>query len=398
MHNLPFLSKERGEKMKILYGTWGEITRNDGVEAWQNLGHPVKVAMLPPEYQNVKHPEWEAWRREIKEGYDAVFTFNFFPVLSDLCMEMQIPYLSWVYDSPHYTLFAKSVSNSCNRIFLFDREMYRQLKKQGIDTVYHEPLAVNTGRLHRQLEQSPGGCTGISFVGNLYRDSYNFWDQITYLPEELKGYVDGVICMQQLFCGYDLVEELLTREKLQRLSEYVKADLGEDFLECREQILKDMIRKKVTVEERYHLLKEAGELLQSQKEQLLLCCRENPGGIKAKHLGYVDYEKTMPKIFKESKINLNITLRSIRSGIPLRVMDVLGAGGFLLTNYQSEFSDYFVEGQELVWYESREEFLDKLFFYLPREAERKRIAAKGKERAEKQFSYEYRLQHLLQQL
>ena len=35
----------------------------------------------------------------------------------------------------------------------------------------------------------------------------------------------------------------------------------------------------------------------------------------------------MPEVFRKSKINLNITLRSIISGISLRVYDILGAGG-----------------------------------------------------------------------
>ena len=38
-------------------------------------------------------------------------------------------------------------------------------------------------------------------------------------------------------------------------------------------------------------------------------------------------------MFANSKVNLNITLRNIKTGIPLRALDIMGAGGFLLTNY-----------------------------------------------------------------
>lgn len=54
-------------------------------------------------------------------------------------------------------------------------------------------------------------------------------------------------------------------------------------------------------------------------------------------MGAVDYYEVMPHVFKQSKINLNITLRSIQSGMPLRAWDIMGAGGFLLSNYQADF-------------------------------------------------------------
>ena len=50
------------------------------------------------------------------------------------------------------------------------------------------------------------------------------------------------------------------------------------------------------------------------------------------YMGSADYYDQMPKIFKTSRINLNITLKISQSGIPLRVMDILGSGGFLLSN------------------------------------------------------------------
>jgi spore maturation protein CgeB len=50
--------------------------------------------------------------------------------------------------------------------------------------------------------------------------------------------------------------------------------------------------------------------------------------------GFIDYHTDMYKVFNLSKINLNITLPSIETGIPQRIFDILGAGGFVMTNYQ----------------------------------------------------------------
>jgi spore maturation protein CgeB len=67
--------------------------------------------------------------------------------------------------------------------------------------------------------------------------------------------------------------------------------------------------------------------------------------------GAVAYMTHMPLVFNNSRINLNMTIRNIRTGIPLRVWDILGAGGFLLTNFQVELPDYFENGKDIVYYE-----------------------------------------------
>ena len=107
----------------------------------------------------------------------------------------------------------------------------------------------------------------------------------------------------------------------------------------------------------------------------------------ATYMGPVDYYDEMPYVFANSKINLNITLRSIKSGIPLRAMDIMGAGGFLLTNFQSDFLDYFVPGEDFVYYDSQEDLLNKIDYFLSHEKERKEIAQNGQERIRNEHNY-----------
>ena len=65
----------------------------------------------------------------------------------------------------------------------------------------------------------------------------------------------------------------------------------------------------------------------------------------------VDYLKEMPLVFACSKINLNPSLRIIQTGIPLRAFDIMGAGGFLLSNYQEELLEYFENEKDMVVYD-----------------------------------------------
>ena len=103
----------------------------------------------------------------------------------------------------------------------------------------------------------------------------------------------------------------------------------------------------------------------------------------------------MPRVFRDSRINLNISLRSIRSGIPLRALDIMGAGGFLMSNYQPELAEYFEDGKELAMYGSAQELIDKTAYYLSHEEERRQIAKAGFGKVQELFSYEVRVTQML---
>ena len=103
-------------------------------------------------------------------------------------------------------------------------------------------------------------------------------------------------------------------------------------------------------------------------------------------------------VFKRSRINLNITLRSTVSGIPLRAFDIMGAGGFLLSNYQADFLDLFVPGEDFVYYENKEDLLKKIGYYLNHEEERKAIAGNGHDKVAAKHTYRHRVREMLASL
>ena len=74
----------------------------------------------------------------------------------------------------------------------------------------------------------------------------------------------------------------------------------------------------------------------------------------------------------------------------------MGAGGFLLSNYQTELAEQFEDGKELVLYGSAEELLDKIRYYLSHEKERQQIAHCGYIKVQKFFSYETRVKQMFQ--
>ena len=115
-----------------------------------------------------------------------------------------------------------------------------------------------------------------------------------------------------------------------------------------------------------------------------ICCR-----------GGVSTHSEMPKVFRYSKINLNITMRSIQSGLSQRIWDVLGCGGFLLTNYQSEIPEYFTIGEDLECYENLADLKEKIAFYLAHDDVRNEIAQNGLKKTREQHTYIHRVLQIM---
>ena len=110
--------------------------------------------------------------------------------------------------------------------------------------------------------------------------------------------------------------------------------------------------------------------------------------------GALDYHTQVPSLYKSAKINLSSSLRAAQSAIPLRVLDILACGGFLLSNAQPEVCEYFEDGKELVVFHSMDELIEYTGYYLEHEDERKEIASEGLLKVKKAFRYEDRLKEM----
>jgi spore maturation protein CgeB len=91
-----------------------------------------------------------------------------------------------------------------------------------------------------------------------------------------------------------------------------------------------------------------------------------------------------------------MTIPNIKSGVPLRIYDILGAGGFCLTNFQAELPMFFENEKHMVWYYSNEDLYEKVDYYLRHDDERNRIAQSGREFVRENCGYEARIEEILE--
>ena len=91
-------------------------------------------------------------------------------------------------------------------------------------------------------------------------------------------------------------------------------------------------------------------------------------------------------------------MRPIEKGLPLRCFDIMGCGGFLMTNYQEELEDMFVIGEDLECYDGLEELIDKCRYYLSHEEERSAIAGRGCEKVKASHTHIHRMNQMLKKV
>lgn len=83
-------------------------------------------------------------------------------------------------------------------------------------------------------------------------------------------------------------------------------------------------------------------------------------------------------------------------GYPCRIFSYMGSGGFTLADQRKEQDRYFENGIEAVTYNSVDECVAKIEYYLEHEEERNRIAQAGHERYLKDHTIEIRMKRVLE--
>lgn len=380
--------------MHILLYERNAYNQSDITNALKNAG--IKISTFQYVFKDKNNDEFflSSFVKLLKDTtYDAVFSINYYPLLAEGCYQTNTKYISWSYDCPlDVRNLEDTLGFSTNYTFLFDKIQTCKYIDMGFENIYHLPLAVNTNRLDK-IKPTPyhfskyGG--DVAFVGSLYESVYPELTKI--LPDYLKGYLDSMCETQLLLYGCFFLDNTITSELLDSINKiYNKIYPKENFHIIREELSFTMATQ-ITNYERTRLLKMLS-LIPNVKINLFSHNRLDNTSIINK--GTVTYLNEMPYVFKSNKINLNISLKCIQSGIPLRALDILGCGGFLLSNYQPELLEYFTPNVDCAVYSSMEEAMDLTDYYLKHDEERQKIARHGYETVKRLFDYDTQLKQI----
>lgn len=385
--------------MNILIYRYNSICEDAVIRGLKELGHTVYEVIL--EVEN-KSPSGQEILDAVvmgmeKSNADIIFSINYYPALSEIARVYKLLYYSWIVYAPVLELYSKTIKNRCNRVFIFDSELYREISVYNPYNIFYLPLASDCDFYqkairHASLADIEKYTHNISFVGSLYTEKCPY-DKVKNLSPKISGYLHGIMKAQEKIYGYYFVEELLSDELV---DEFVKNYDGyylageEDLLTKKRTLAQFYIGNKITAMERVDTFK----YLSEKFEVDIYTASDTKEIPKLKNHGTIMTHTKMPIVFNKSTINLNPTSKPIRSGIPLRIFDLLACEGFVLCNYQSDLLNEFLQGEELDIYSSIEELEEKIRYYLSHMDVCREIAHNGYEKVSKYHTYPLRLEQM----
>lgn len=330
------------------------------------------------------------WLRE--NDYLCIITYDFVSTIAEAAKRAGVKYLCWAWDSPLMTLYTNEAKYDTSYIYSFDSCETKVLKDYGVNTFYL-PLStnqyMNTGLVISDEDEKRFNHD-VCFVGNMYDNDMIqnpekfFGDKAdvfnSILENEICDWSDNIAYSDRIVDA--LMEEYYKRFRLNKDDVYKRA------------YFESIVMRNIAHAERVKIL----NAIASKYKVDLYTQKGDTSLLKGVNIhGQLSYDYEAPKAFHLSKINLNITLHCIKTGVPLRVFDIMGVGGFVMTNYQEDMLGLFEEDKEIVMFRNIEEMMDKIGYYLTHEEERVKILMNGYNKAKKYYTHEIALEKMLQE-
>lgn len=389
--------EKKTNQLRILFCNSNEISIPGLAVSLTNLGHCVEVAKHIVNLDAFSLHDVEMIEEELEEGhYDLVVSYNMCMGIAAACDKMKVKYFAWIYDNPFLQLYTDFAKSPYVYINVFDKLQYKRMKEFGLPNILHSPLCAEVdvfGATDITKEDEKKYSVDVAFVGRLYdhRVYEGMFDTDSQeLLEEFEKIAKSGDCVWRE--GFSIFGQMS-----EKLSDKILSTIEEDAW------------KIYQIDKQYYCesMKVAGKCNNVERIKILNCiaakyqmvlysddsAKDMLNGVTIRP--WVDYWGEMPKVFHLSRININITSRSIESGIPQRVFDIMAVGGFCLTNYQPELEDLFEIGKDLDVYHDLDELMKKIEYYLSHERERVRIAMNGYKKVREYHNYDCRMKKIL---
>ena len=288
--------------------------------------------------------------------------------------DARIPYVSWFTDTPRMILYDRKIHASYYAVAAtWERSFTRHFEELGFQHIHYMPLATDPA-----LFTGPPGETyerRLAFVGSSMIQQVNeAWEKLEHLPEIVRAILDA------------FNEGRVTRD---RFAQGVGAILPPALLEER------------TVSERRHIeLCILYEATRRQRAEMALALeslgveiRGDPAWsqVVPRAGGPVGYFSDLAPFYRHTAVNLNTTSLQMKTAVNQRVFDCPAAGGFLITDAQSDLADLFDMESEVTAYASMGELEDKVKYYTRNPAQRIPIILRAQKRIADCHTHRHRL-------
>jgi spore maturation protein CgeB len=345
----------------------------DILAAINKLGYPlqtIKVRHLDPTNKNLTLEDYLKFHRVLIKSLiefkpDCILTMNHaafdsLGLLTKILDQFAIPFISWFVDSPLY-IFRNPNSQLSNNLYLFcwEKTFIKRLNDIGFENLFYLPLATNPevflNPKINEADEKFFGCD-VAFVGNSNKEGvkkYEFKEFLTPLFSNLAAQSIEI----QLEDPSRGMDNILKEIDINRITD--KFDVETRFAFESYCVLKatsklrNSVIKTLSKEFNFKLFGDS-----DWKEEFL----DN-------YIKRIDYYKELPIVYKSAKIVVNLTSFQMNTAINQRIFDAPLAGGFIISDYRSDFDELFGKGM-IPTFENEVEMINLIKYYLENDHER----------------------------
>ena len=386
--------------IKILY-VYGKTKSREYVRTLRKLGYEVD------EYYEKQNDRW-ADEKEIEKlvayikenAITHLLSVHMLPNLSAAAYWTDIKYIAMLWDAP--VLLMNTIFGRLDNLWVtsYDSLDCERFRQDGAKHVLYQPLTVDKDSLCEwDVKQRLHGTyfNDISFIGRLYEG--NLYDrQADRIPANMQNYFVSI--MEETAFLWDGVNRV-SGSVDQEILDYIKL-VSPDFRISNPSDVRDeryfeicYLFPKIANIERIcclNLLAERYDLTFYTDSDI----KEGVLSPKIKRMPSVVPGEANALVYAGSKINLNISKRGMEGGTPLRIPQIMGAGGFVLSSFGMETAEIYEEDKEIVMFRTPEELIEKADYYLRHDEERKKIALAGQRKVLSMYTHEKKLKKLLE--
>jgi len=323
---------------------------------------------------------------------DIVFSFNGYGLdnegaLANEYSRRGIPFVTWFVDKPRSSELGHSFVKPNTFSFVFDRTYISILREAGFDNVFYLPLATNPDRF--RPVNGVLGKRDVCFVGG------SDYGKIRYLARNLDNMVGKID--ERLFEAI----EVAINGQMEAMDEDTWVVTGKAldsygiYYNNYPDILKDMLEGFVEREASLRVRLRVIQEISSNFDMAVYGDSLWRKVVGDKYRGRVNYfNDDIVKVYNMHPVHVNISKFQLRTAINQRPFDISACGGFVLSDERSELRDMFEE-DEIISYNSIEDLIDKVGYYLNNDIKRDEIAKKARCKVLREHTYLHRSEEIV---
>lgn len=384
--------------MKILY-VYGKASTRDVVKVMRKLKYTLEEYSEKQENSVLNDEMIERLKKYIvTHKITHLMTISLIYNVAMAAYETGIKYISIIWDSPYIKLYTPFGRMENCWFSVFDKLDYKEFKETGISHIIYQPLSVCKSDVVKwDVKRRLNGkyTEDVAFVGSIY-DNNPYDLSMGGFPPEIHNYFSSIF--EEAAFKWDGINRVYgkTSKEMLRYMELINPDfkLDNPYDISDERYFETVfLTRKIANIERTCVLNMLAEYFHvsfytnstEDHSQLVNVDVKPP----------VEVGEAASYVYAGTKINLNISIKGIEGGTPQRIMEIMGAGGFMLTNYCVETLELFEENKEIVTFKTPEELVEKTAYYLEHDKEREQIAEAGRRKVLQCYTYEKKLKQLM---